>query len=291
MCFGGGSSGSSGTNIYQTSTSLPGWVTDAAKANYGLATDVSNKPYQAYTDPRIAGFTPDQQQAFSQARTMQGQYQPAIDQALQTAGNVAGSNWTNANVGAYMDPYIGQVVGNTVGELNRQGDIQRADIGRAANAASAFGGSRHGVVEAEQMRNQNQQIANTTSQLYSDAFRNAQNQWNADRQSQLSGANALGSLAGQGQNIGMTDLNALLTTGGSQQTLNQANMDQAYADFLRQQQYPMEMLNYRMSALTNTPYTTSTTQQMPAQTANPWAQGLGAFTTGIGALGALGVFG
>lgn len=58
---------------------------------------VAAEPYQAYTNPdgtlaqRVAGFTPDQQAAFGQTRTMQGMWQPGMTAATgytNTAGGV-----------------------------------------------------------------------------------------------------------------------------------------------------------------------------------------------------------
>lgn len=290
MCWGGG--GSSGdTKIYQQSTSLPGWVDTASKENYDLAKTISDRPYQGYTEPRIAGFNPDQVAAFSGARSAQGQYQPAVNQAVSTATSLANSSWPGANVGAYMDPYVGNVINTTVGEINRQGAIQRQDIERAANNASAWGSDRHGVVEAEQMRNQNDQIARTVAGLYSNAFQNAQGQFNTDRAAQQNAANSLGTLATTGQNLGYTDINALLGIGQTQQAQSQAGLDTSYYDFLTQRDYPIEMLNLRMSALANSPYTTSTMSQTPSTQPNYLSQGLGLFTSGLGALGGFGAFG
>lgn len=61
---GGGSSTPSSTTV--SSTELPDWAKGYAKdtlANAANLTDINKNPYQTYDQPRIAGFSPMQEQA------------------------------------------------------------------------------------------------------------------------------------------------------------------------------------------------------------------------------------
>lgn len=95
-------------------------------------------------------------------------------------------------------------------------------------------------------------------------------------------AQTLGNL---GQMQSQTDLSRLglqSSTAAQQQALNQQKLDTHYADFLREQQYPMEMLQQYSSLLRGVPVTPNTTQTGSAPTPSVASQILG---TGLGALG------
>ena len=59
------------------------------------------------------------------------------------------------------------------------------------------------------------------------------------------------------QRIGGTDVASQLGVAGLQQGIDQRAMDVAYADFLREQEYPKEQLNFLTGMIQGTPYETS----------------------------------
>jgi gamma-glutamyl:cysteine ligase YbdK (ATP-grasp superfamily) len=66
---------------------------------------------------------------------------------------------------------------------------------------------------------------------------------------QLAQGNQLGSLAAQQQSLGITGAGALQAAGSAQQGQAQKNLDLAYQDFLRQQQYPQQQNTALIGAL------------------------------------------
>ncbi len=70
--------------------------------------------------------------------------------------NYSGAQGINPNysptsaglIGQYMSPYIDNVVNTSLGALDRSRQMAVNHIGDQAQAAHAFGGSRHGVAEA-----------------------------------------------------------------------------------------------------------------------------------------------
>ena len=52
----------------------------------------------------------------------------------------------------YMNPYEDQVVGQTMSDLERARQIQQNQADYAMGRAGAFGGSRHGIAQAEDNR-------------------------------------------------------------------------------------------------------------------------------------------
>ena len=53
----------------------------------------------------------------------------------------------------FMNPYIDQVVDQSMQDLQRRADIERQRIGSGAIQSGAFGGSRQAVAEQELQRN------------------------------------------------------------------------------------------------------------------------------------------
>jgi len=104
----------------------------------------------------------------------------------------------------------------------------------------------------------------------------------------LQGAGVLGSLAAQRQQMGLTDAGAIESIGTQQQQMAQRALDDAYARFVEQRDYPLQQLNLRLAAVGATPYGQTTTQ---TSSGGPQGSslltglgGLGTFASGIAAL-------
>jgi len=125
--------GSAATSM-TSQTVLPDWYSNYAMQLLANQNTVSATPYATYGAPRVAEFTPQQQQAFGMTNTAAGAYQPGLNQAVQTtqgAVNAPGALTTAqpminaagqssvANIGQYMNPYNEQVI-NRIGELGQR---------------------------------------------------------------------------------------------------------------------------------------------------------------------------
>ena len=290
------------------STELPEWAKPYAKdilAKGQALTDVNQNPYQQYTQPRIAGFSPMQQQAMQNAAGMTVAPQiGAGTQAATGAGlgglDVAGQATTGGfqgQVGGYMNPYLQMALAPQIAEANRQYDIGATKQQSAATQAGAFGGSREAIMAAENERNRNMGLQNIIGQGYNQAFQNAQQQYNQNLQNQLAGYGLLGQSAGQlgqlGQNqyqqqMGINQLQAQY--GGQQQALQQQGLSQAYQDFLNQQNYPYKQLGFMSDMIRGLPLGQQSTSQIyqgPGNLAGQLA-GIGMGAYGISQLGRLG---
>ncbi len=102
------------------------------------------------------------------------------------AGNIKGS------MGKYYNPYTSEVINNAVGDINRNRRIMNNEAASAAGAAGAFGGSRQGLVEAENNRNALEQVGDTSAALRAQMFDTAAGLASNDlsRQQQVLGNNA-----------------------------------------------------------------------------------------------------
>jgi hypothetical protein len=52
------------TQTITNKTELPAWLEDVTKQNIAKAQEVADRPYEAYGGQLVAGFSPEQQQAF-----------------------------------------------------------------------------------------------------------------------------------------------------------------------------------------------------------------------------------
>jgi hypothetical protein len=88
--------------------------------------------------------------------------------AIQDVGEFG---FLSRDINDYMSPYTQQVVDTTLAELQRQREITQLQNQDAAQKAGAFGGSRHGVLEAETNRGFFDIMGQQTAQLRDAAYR------------------------------------------------------------------------------------------------------------------------
>lgn len=301
MCFGAGKTKTT------TKTELPEWLEEAAQFNIGVGQDIAARPYQAYDQPRIAPFTPDQTQAFDMIRDYGSQFagptgRPEQIAAASTAPIMQYGNLTSLDaipnaagvegtVQDYMNPYIQNVLQDTLGEMNRQAGTARQGINRQSTMAGAFGDAGHGVQRAELERNLLDLTGQASNRAYSDAYTSAQGLRQADMnrlldtfrtnlgsyegglQRAIGGAGAESAVEGADLSNFLNYAGAINAAGAQQQSLGQQSADLGYADFLRQQNYPVEMLNMLNQTTSMQPHGQTRTQTQPAP--SPFSQILG----------------
>jgi hypothetical protein len=141
--------------------------------------------------------------------------------------DVNGGSFLNANLGAYMNPYLQQVAGNVTNDMNRARQMQMNQLGDQAAASKAFGGSRHGVAEAETNRGFFDRLGSTLDNIYAGGFNAA--------------AGLAGQDLGRGLQAGLANQQADLSTG----QLNTQNQQQAA---LSNQQADLQSQALRMAA-------------------------------------------
>lgn len=243
-----GGSSSSGSSSQASSSQLDPRLFNLFNQNYQSAKGVANN-----LDPReIAGFTPTYYEGANALRdAVYGPGQDTLGTGVSYAANagayspqnVSGGSFLNANIDAYMNPYLQSVAGNTISDMYRARQMQGLSDNDAAVRAGAFGGSRHGVVESETNRNFYDRLGSTLSNIYAGGFNSAAGLAGQDlsrdlqadiynqqagltaNQQQLSAADSLAKLGTLQQSMGMEGANALMNLGLGEQQLTQAQLD------------------------------------------------------------------
>lgn len=113
-----------------------------------------------------------------------------------TAQQVGTGEFDGAAAQKYMTPYNANVQQNVLAEMRRQNSMENDSLGDSAQAARAYGGTRHAVLESETRGRQNNNMMDYLDASNQAAFTNAQGQFNADRQ-----AGMTVDLANQGANL------------------------------------------------------------------------------------------
>jgi hypothetical protein len=279
-------------NTTQVETVLPEWYTQYAKDVLSKATAATSQPYSPYGAPRIAGFSPEQEQAFSGFKQNMGSYQPYIQAASQGLQRGTGSFAAPGVAQQYMNPYTQSVVsgiGSAAGR-NLYENLLPA-VNRTFIGGGTFGGSRSQEFTARAVRDANAAALSEQNKAMREGYESGMGQFNTEQNRFITSSPYMAALGSQAQTQGNLDLAGLEQIGMQRQQLGQRSADLSYQDFLNQQQYPYEQVQ-RLAAIGGQPSaqgsgSQSTTAPKPSST----GQVLGALAGGVGLLGATGAFG
>jgi len=286
-------------------TNLPKYVKPYFERLLKRTEAESKQAYNPYTGQRLANVSGDTLQSRQNIRNIassgiaglpaaQGATMAGMQRALQGLGYQS-QDFDSAAAQKYMSPYMQNVV--NVQKQQAIQDFQDQNAARAAQAvqAGAFGGSRQAIAQGMAQNELSRQLADIQAKGQQAAFEQASGQFERDRAARESaerlGLTAGESLGAQGSQLAQLgqlaregDIQAatlLEQIGKDQMARQQAGLDMAYEDFVRQRDYPREQLQFMSSILRGVPVQPST-ETTKFGTYNPLQQLLG---TGISALG------
>jgi hypothetical protein len=263
----------------------------------------SYRGYTPFEGQRIAGFSPLQQQVQGEVAGMQTPGQFGAATGLTAASGLgalqSGQQYLNmatdpSQTQQFMSPYMQNVVDVQKDQAIR--DAQKQQLGASLGAArqGTYGGARQLLAQTERERNLGSQLANIQAAGSQKAFEAAQQaqQFGSTlglqglQQAGQAGAQ-LGQLGTAEQSANLQRLQAQAATGAEQRALDQQYLDTAYADFLRQRDYPMERLGQYSALLRGMPMQLNTTQTTYGQAPSSLQQlgGLGLSALGLYNLG------
>lgn len=242
-----GSAPTPGTTASTSQVQLPEWYTQYTTDMLGRAQAAANLPYAQYTGPRIAGFTPTEQAGFEATKQAAMTYQPFLQQAGQQLAG-AGVTFPEA-VGTYMSPYTQ----NVVNQIAEQGVRQLQEkylpaVGEEFIKAGQFGpgpgSTRMGEFGARALRDVQEAVLSEQAKALESGYKTAADIFAGDvsRKGELAGRAA--DIAGLAQRYGLTGAGAIGGVGEKERAMQQANLELAYKDFLRQEAYPKEQIQF-----------------------------------------------
>ena len=236
---------------------------------------------------QVAGMTPLQQQAIQLGAGI-GAYQPMMEAGAATLGQGV-SQLGPQGYQQYMSPYMDEVLGQSLQDLQRQADIERQRIGSAAIQSGAFGGSRQAVAEQELQRNVADTFAKQSAQLRAQAFESAQDR--AQQAGELFGKLGLqqAALGESAQAAQQRDVGMLSQLGGMEQQQQQAEIDAQRATSLERQFEPYQRIGFMSDIFRGVPSTTSTLTSTTSPSPSMISQ-IGGIGMGIAGLQQAGAF-
>lgn len=258
-------------------TALPDWYTNYGMQLLSNQNAVMNQPYQTFQGPRVASFTPQQQQGFNMTGQAAEAYKPGMNAATQaTQALMSGpggmeaadpylqrSAQTSASqVQQYMNPFQEAVV-DRIGALGARTLREQIlpEISDRFIKSGQFGGSRQAEMIGRGIRDTMEGISAQQAAALSQGYAGALEAAGADLSrystlgqtagalqqgdvsSQRANAAQMANLAAQQQNLGLTGAGALQQAGAIQQGQVQKNYDVAYEDYLRQQADPQAKID------------------------------------------------
>jgi len=349
--YGGGSKGGGGGNTTQTSysTNLPEYakpfyeelLKQTGKQVY--QTDASGnvtgvQEYTPYTGERVAGFTPEQSKVqtevagltapggFGRAATGLGTGEAlgygtaglGLSQAFGYSPTaISGGTFGAPEAASYMSPYQSNVTDIAVREARKQADLAKTAGMTGAIGRGTFGGARQALLQSEQERGAQQNIANIRAQGQQDAYLNAQKMFESDQarrmkaaelgqqgqqfaaglgkdlgvaglQTGLEASAKQGALAATEQVSNLERLKAQAASAGEKQALQQEINNLKYQQFQEQKNYQKAQLDYLSNILRGNAAALGTTQVQYAPAPSLASQLGGVGLAGLGLYNILG---
>lgn len=280
------------TQTTQTETILPEWYTQYAKNVLSRAYSAASEPYKGYGAPRIAGFQPEQEQAFGAYKETMGRYEPFLEASSQALTAGTGSFTQPGVAQRYMNPYLQNVVsgiGAMAGRNLRENILP--ELNRTFVGGGTFGGKRSFDFTQRAIRDAQAAALEKQVGALSEGYKSAADLYGAEATRALEAAPRFASLGEQEQTQRLRELAGLEAIGGKRQELAQRSADLAYEDFQRQRDYPFTQVE-RLAGIGGAPSASgagTVVRTEPGQSKT--SQLLGTAGTIVSLLGKSGAFG
>ena len=221
-------------------SSLSTYAGDYVTDMLGRGQALGSQDYQAYTGPLTAGSSELQDAAFSGIGSL-----TLPTEQMGTAGYQP-QQFTGANVQQYMNPYIMTALQPQIDAARRQSEIDRLANASRLTQAGAFGGARQAVIDSENQRALQSNLANITGQGYKDAYAQALNQFNTQQDREMTAQDKINLYGTQG-------LQNLADMGATQRGIESEGITADRLQFEEERDFPFKQVQYMQSLLSGLP--------------------------------------
>jgi hypothetical protein len=241
----------------------------------------SYRQYQPYEAERLAGFTPNQLATQQETMGMQTPGQFGLGTGMAGSGGLsslsAGQQFFGMaarsvnTVQAFMSPYQQSVTDVAKKAAIRDAQMAQQQINLGAVRQGTYGGARQALAQGERERGLLDRLQVFKPKAVKKRLKTlgALQQFGSDLGLRgigqgIQAGQTLGQLGQAQQQADLQRLTAQESVGGQQRGFEQQRLDQQYADFLRQRDYPLEQLGYYSNLLRGVPVGLSSTQTTSA---------------------------
>lgn len=256
-------------------TQLPPWMEKSSQDAVARGQELGTRAFTQYTDPRVAGLTGNEQLASQTASGAAGGGMPYLQNA-QAALTRGTQTFPEADINAYMNPFIKQALDPAARDIGEQFSMRGNQDNAMAASRGAFGGSRHSMMDANRMNAEGRALGDLYGQGYGRAFDTAAGQWNQDMNRQMQGSGQWAGLGQMHDSLVGNDINRLMSTGGMERGVQQAGLDTDFQEFMRGQNWDYQTMNTWLDSLRASPYGQTQTQTNTGST-SPLGTGIGIF--------------
>jgi len=211
--------------------------------------------FTPYTGETIAPLTPEQIASQEGLKSLVGTQAPLQQEALNLARGTT-EEFTGDTAKRYMSPYLRASLDAQKDEAQRQ--YERTKVpefeAQAVRAGGMSGlGTRAAVEAAERATGQQRLLGDIEAKGQQKAFEAAQKQFEDQQARERQAAAQISTAAPQIFKSGVAEQGLLQTIGEDKRQLGQASLDEAYARFIEQQQFPETQLARYQSAIYGNP--------------------------------------
>jgi hypothetical protein len=296
---------------HQTTTQEPSkFIKPFLQDLYGNSQNIAKTPYRGFRGNRIEGFGADERSAQEGIRGLYdaGPRQElgwGLGQTQKSTGLADEAGDIGRNIGQfdqeafnrYSSPYFEDVLDIQKRNARMEAANMHQRIGARQALQGGYGSMRHGILDAENIKNSQQNLADIDAKGRQQAWENALSAHTADQQAQVAGGelmlqsgDALQQAASQAmdfadtqQNQAMERIAAMEASGMNQRDMEQAIKDMAYADFIDKRDWRQNQQSWLASILGGFPVPMNTSQTMSSPGASVAGQVGGAAALGVGA--------
>lgn len=233
------------TKTGQRTSSRDPWYSAAGQFALNRAIGASDRPYEAYSGRRVAGLSGNEQQAGALARGAYGQVEPY---AARLRGGFSGEN-----LSTFMNPYTDRVLNSRVRRIGDEFGRQMGDISRNQAATDAFRSGRSDLARSRVNASRLRAIDDATAETEAAAFESAKDSMFRQGSQDLGAIGALSSASRAAQE-------GLMETGAAERSIDQADLDFQYGQFLERRDWDINNLNNLISAIQGLNSTAGTTE-------------------------------
>ena len=244
-----------------TESSLSSWAGPYVTDMLGRGAALGDQGYQGFGGPLTAGTSDLQTKSFEGIGALK---------TPETMGAYTPQTFGAEQATAGMNPYLMSALNPQLDEARRQSEISRvANAGRMTQAG-AFGGSRQALMDMENQRNLETNLADITGKGYASAYDRAQQQFNTQQDRNMQAQT-------QANQYGFDVLGGQATAGAAQRGIEQQGLSADKSQFEEERDFPYKQVQYMQSLLQGLPLEAqSFSYSQPSDMAN-----FGAATAGI----------
>ena len=221
-------------------SSLSNYVGPYVTEMLGKGAALANEGYNAYMGPLTAGESGLQTQAFEGLGSL------ALPTDDMGVGGYQPQQFTGDIAQQYMNPYLQASLDPQIAAARRQSEIDRVNNASRMTKAGSFGGSRQAVLDAENQRALQSNLAGITGQGYADAYRQGLDQFNVEQDR--------GMTAQDKTNLyGMEGIRALSDMGATQRGIESEGIAADRLQFEEERDFPYKQVQYMQSLLQGLP--------------------------------------